>query len=124
MFNTFFFQALTKLGLIEFIGGLTESLIMKVDENGRLAVALLLLLWVGIGFFLLIMFLSSISSVGSPYIFPTLINILLYIMSLNYIDYSDLTISHIHNVFFNLCLLVTFNRKCLHKIKVKKSLLR
>ncbi|XP_034828141.1 P protein-like [Maniola hyperantus] len=39
-------EALSKLGLIEFIGGLTESLILRVDENGRLAVALLLLLWV------------------------------------------------------------------------------
>ncbi|CAG9576987.1 unnamed protein product [Danaus chrysippus] len=39
-------EALSKLGLIEFIGGITESLILKVDENGRLAVAILLLLWV------------------------------------------------------------------------------
>ncbi|XP_050358456.1 P protein-like [Nymphalis io] len=39
-------EALSKLGLITFIGGLTESLILKVDENGRLAVAILLLLWV------------------------------------------------------------------------------
>ncbi|CAK1546503.1 unnamed protein product [Leptosia nina] len=39
-------EALTKLGLIEFIGGLTEALILKVDESARLAVALILLLWV------------------------------------------------------------------------------
>ncbi|CAH0712879.1 unnamed protein product, partial [Brenthis ino] len=39
-------EALSILGLIEFIGGLTESLILKVDENGRLAVAIILLLWV------------------------------------------------------------------------------
>ncbi|XP_022125635.2 P protein isoform X1 [Pieris rapae] len=39
-------EALSKLGLIEFIGGLTESLILKVDEGSRLAVALILLLWV------------------------------------------------------------------------------
>nr|XP_026483487.1 P protein-like [Vanessa tameamea]XP_026483488.1 P protein-like [Vanessa tameamea] len=39
-------EALSKLGLITFIGDLTESLILKVDENGRLAVAILLLLWV------------------------------------------------------------------------------
>lgn len=39
-------EALSKLGLIEFIGGLTESIILKVDESARLAVALLLMLWV------------------------------------------------------------------------------
>ncbi|XP_072948685.1 P protein-like [Epargyreus clarus] len=39
-------EALSKLGLIEFIGGLTESLILGVNENARLAVALLLMLWV------------------------------------------------------------------------------
>ncbi|CAH2241908.1 P protein-like [Pararge aegeria] len=39
-------EALSKLGLIAFIGGLTESIILKVDERGRLAVAILLLLWV------------------------------------------------------------------------------
>ncbi|CAG4978266.1 unnamed protein product [Colias eurytheme] len=39
-------EALSKLGLIAFIGGLTESLILKVDESARLAVALVLLLWV------------------------------------------------------------------------------
>ncbi|XP_041970341.1 P protein-like [Aricia agestis] len=39
-------EALSKLGLIAFIGGITESLILQVDEKGRLAVAILLLLWV------------------------------------------------------------------------------
>ncbi|CAH2056107.1 unnamed protein product, partial [Iphiclides podalirius] len=39
-------EALSKLGLIEFIGGLTEALILSVDESARLAVALLLMLWV------------------------------------------------------------------------------
>ncbi|KAJ2943326.1 hypothetical protein O0L34_g12132 [Tuta absoluta] len=39
-------EALSKLGLIEFIGGLTEALILKVDESARLAVAILLMLWV------------------------------------------------------------------------------
>ncbi|KPJ19670.1 P protein [Papilio machaon] len=39
-------EALSKLGLIEFIGGLTESIILKVDESARLAVALLMMLWV------------------------------------------------------------------------------
>ncbi|KAF9794569.1 hypothetical protein SFRURICE_013839 [Spodoptera frugiperda] len=38
--------ALSKLGLIEYIGGLTESVILKVDGNARLAVAILLMLWV------------------------------------------------------------------------------
>jgi hypothetical protein len=42
------FQALSKLGLIEFIGGFTEAIIFKVDENARLAVALLLMLWVSL----------------------------------------------------------------------------
>ncbi|XP_028167058.1 P protein-like [Ostrinia furnacalis] len=39
-------EALSKLGLIQFIGGLTETLILRVDENARLAVAILLMLWV------------------------------------------------------------------------------
>ncbi|KAI5640089.1 citrate transporter domain-containing protein [Phthorimaea operculella] len=39
-------EVLSKLGLIEYIGGLTESLILTVDESARLAVALLLILWV------------------------------------------------------------------------------
>ncbi|KAL0858846.1 hypothetical protein ABMA27_011299 [Loxostege sticticalis] len=39
-------EALSKLGLIQFIGGLTESLILKVDESARLAVAIILMLWV------------------------------------------------------------------------------
>ncbi|XP_068622355.1 P protein-like [Battus philenor] len=39
-------EALSKLGLIEYIGGLTEGIILRVDERGRLAVALLLMLWV------------------------------------------------------------------------------
>ncbi|XP_073965401.1 P protein-like isoform X2 [Choristoneura fumiferana] len=39
-------EALSKLGLINYIGGLTEALIMKVDEGQRLAVALLLILWI------------------------------------------------------------------------------
>nr|XP_049707239.1 P protein isoform X2 [Helicoverpa armigera]XP_049707240.1 P protein isoform X2 [Helicoverpa armigera] len=39
-------EALSKLGLIEYIGGLTESVILKVDESARLAVAILLMLWV------------------------------------------------------------------------------
>lgn len=39
-------EALSKLGLIQFIGGLTEDLILKVDENARLAVSILLMLWI------------------------------------------------------------------------------
>ncbi|KAL4711238.1 hypothetical protein ACJJTC_019079 [Scirpophaga incertulas] len=39
-------EALSKLGLIEFIGGVTESLIFKVDEKARLGVAIVLMLWV------------------------------------------------------------------------------
>ncbi|XP_026331574.1 P protein-like [Hyposmocoma kahamanoa] len=39
-------EALSKLGLISFIGNITENLILRVDENGRLAVALMLMLWV------------------------------------------------------------------------------
>uniref|UniRef100_A0A2A4JQX1 Citrate transporter-like domain-containing protein n=1 Tax=Heliothis virescens TaxID=7102 RepID=A0A2A4JQX1_HELVI len=39
-------EALSKLGLIEYIGGLTEGVILKVDEGARLGVAILLMLWV------------------------------------------------------------------------------
>ncbi|XP_059056583.1 P protein-like [Achroia grisella] len=39
-------EALSKLGLIEYIGGLTEGLILQVDESARLAVAILLMLWI------------------------------------------------------------------------------
>ncbi|CAH2056108.1 unnamed protein product, partial [Iphiclides podalirius] len=39
-------EALSKLGLILYIGGLMEQLIMKVDESSRLAVALMLIIWV------------------------------------------------------------------------------
>ncbi|CAB3233660.1 unnamed protein product [Arctia plantaginis] len=39
-------EALAKLGLIDFIGGWTEALILKVDEKNRLAVALVLMVWV------------------------------------------------------------------------------
>ncbi|KAJ8707729.1 hypothetical protein PYW07_011406 [Mythimna separata] len=39
-------EALSKLGLIEYIGGLTEAIILKVDERARLAVSILLMLWV------------------------------------------------------------------------------
>lgn len=39
-------EALSKLGLIEYIGGLTEGLILQVDESARLAVAIVLMLWV------------------------------------------------------------------------------
>ncbi|XP_063632494.1 P protein-like [Cydia splendana] len=40
-------EALSKLGLIQYIGGLMEDLVLKVDESWRLAVAILLILWVG-----------------------------------------------------------------------------
>ncbi|VVC96600.1 unnamed protein product [Leptidea sinapis] len=39
-------EALSKLGLILYIGGLMEQLIVKVDEEARLAVALMVILWV------------------------------------------------------------------------------
>ncbi|XP_049883736.1 P protein-like [Pectinophora gossypiella] len=39
-------EALSKLGLILYVGGLMEQLIMKVDESSRLAVAIVLTLWV------------------------------------------------------------------------------
>ncbi|KAG6464899.1 P protein [Manduca sexta] len=39
-------EALSKLGLILYIGGLMELLILKVDEGARLAVAIMLILWV------------------------------------------------------------------------------
>ncbi|XP_068622153.1 P protein-like [Battus philenor] len=39
-------EALSKLGLILYIGGLMEQLILQVDHSARLAVALMLILWV------------------------------------------------------------------------------
>ncbi|KAL0809344.1 hypothetical protein ABMA28_011551 [Loxostege sticticalis] len=39
-------EALSKLGLILYIGGLMEQLIIRVDEESRLAVAILLIIWV------------------------------------------------------------------------------
>lgn len=39
-------QALSRLGLIAWIGKQTESIILSVNEESRLAVAILLLLWV------------------------------------------------------------------------------
>ncbi|CAG4967559.1 unnamed protein product [Colias eurytheme] len=39
-------EALSKLGLILYIGGLMEQLILQVDETSRLAVAIVLTLWV------------------------------------------------------------------------------
>ncbi|CAH4036314.1 unnamed protein product [Pieris brassicae] len=39
-------EALSKLGLILYIGGLMEQVILKVDESSRLAVALMLTIWV------------------------------------------------------------------------------
>ncbi|KAG7295685.1 hypothetical protein JYU34_021968 [Plutella xylostella] len=41
-----FMEAITKLGLIQWIGGLTEELILTVDEKYQLPVAILLVLWV------------------------------------------------------------------------------
>ena len=40
-------EALTELGLIEWIGAQTESVIKSCPENARLAVAILIILWVG-----------------------------------------------------------------------------
>ncbi|EZA62361.1 P protein [Ooceraea biroi] len=39
-------EALSRLGLIDWIGNLTENFILSVNEESRLAVAILLLLWV------------------------------------------------------------------------------
>ncbi|XP_045770039.1 P protein-like isoform X2 [Maniola jurtina] len=39
-------EVLSKLGLISWIGSLTESLILKVGEESRLTVAIMLILWV------------------------------------------------------------------------------
>ncbi|XP_047542619.1 P protein-like [Vanessa atalanta] len=39
-------EALSKLGLILYIGGLMEKFILKVDESARLSVAIMLVLWV------------------------------------------------------------------------------
>ncbi|XP_025830760.1 P protein-like isoform X2 [Agrilus planipennis] len=42
-------EALSRLGLIDWIGQQTESLIMSVHQESRLAVAILLILWVSAG---------------------------------------------------------------------------
>lgn len=42
-------EALAELGLIEWIGKQTENVILSVSEESRLAVAILLILWVSIG---------------------------------------------------------------------------
>lgn len=39
-------EALSELGLIEFIGRQTVNIIMSVGEGARLAVAILIILWV------------------------------------------------------------------------------
>ena len=39
-------ESLAKLGLIDWIGKQTENVILSVNEESRLAVALLLILWV------------------------------------------------------------------------------
>ncbi|CAH1642253.1 unnamed protein product [Spodoptera littoralis] len=39
-------ETLSKLGLIGYIGGWTEALILRVDESDRLAVALIIMIWV------------------------------------------------------------------------------
>ena len=44
--NKFDIQALARLGLISWIGNLTEKVVLSVGEDSRLAVAILLILWV------------------------------------------------------------------------------
>lgn len=39
-------ESLARLGLIEWIGGLTENIILSVSEGSRLTVAILIILWV------------------------------------------------------------------------------
>lgn len=39
-------EALSELGLIDFIGRQTENVILSVGEESRLAVAILIILWV------------------------------------------------------------------------------
>lgn len=41
-----FWQALSRLGLISWIGRQTEAVVLAVNEESRLAVAILLILWV------------------------------------------------------------------------------
>lgn len=42
-------ESLAELGLIEWIGKQTEAVILSVGEEARLAVAILLILWVSTG---------------------------------------------------------------------------
>ncbi|KAJ8958445.1 hypothetical protein NQ318_002232 [Aromia moschata] len=46
MFSTIMLQALSRLGLIDWIGNQTELLITSVGQESRLAVAIILILWV------------------------------------------------------------------------------
>lgn len=41
-------ESLSELGLIDWIGDRTESVIMSVGEESRLAVAILIILWVSV----------------------------------------------------------------------------
>jgi Na+/H+ antiporter NhaD/arsenite permease-like protein len=41
-------EALSELGLIDWIGNQTQYIIMSVSEESRLAVAILIILWVSI----------------------------------------------------------------------------
>lgn len=43
-------ESLTELGLIDWIGRQTENIILSVGEEARLAVAILLILWVSVVF--------------------------------------------------------------------------
>lgn len=46
LFIYFFFKALSSMGLIAWIGKQTERVILSVNEDFRLAVAIILILWV------------------------------------------------------------------------------
>lgn len=41
-----YFKALARLGLIDWIGRQTQNIIMSVNQNHRLTVAIILILWV------------------------------------------------------------------------------
>lgn len=48
-------ECLAELGLIDFIGKQTENVILSVGKQSRLAVAILLILWVNLLFFFAIL---------------------------------------------------------------------
>lgn len=57
-------EALSELGLIDWIGRQTENVILSVGEESRLAVAILIILWVTSLIFWFLKIIFTIQSIG------------------------------------------------------------